>query len=118
MRPAFAGPLDYVLAVLLALLVAGYVGINFAVDLPGFLVAENIALAVGYALALYLHVARSRGYVYAASLAWFNAGRVSRSVVTPEGQLAELALQHLPLLALVAATGLAAALKAVEEEPK
>ncbi len=118
MRPAFAGPLDYVLAALLALLIASYVGVNFVASLPGFVVLINIALAAGYALALYLHAAQSRGYVYTASLAWFNAGRVSRSVVTPEGELAELALQHIPLLALIAATGVAAALRAVQEEPK
>ncbi len=99
------------LTLLLALLVAGYAGINVAFKLPAFLVAENLALASGYALGLALHL-RGRGHLYTASLAWFNAGRVSRSIVSPTGELGSLAIQHLPLLALLAATAILSTLEA------
>lgn len=103
--------MDLALTVLIALLVLGYVGINFMAELPRFLVAENLALAAAYALALALHL-RGGGYLYTASLAWFNAGRVSRSIVSPTGEAGSLALEHVPLLALIAAVALTATLKA------
>lgn len=99
------------LTMLLALLVAGYVGINLTGGLPAFLVGENLALAAGYALGLALHL-RGRGHLYTASLAWFNAGRVSRSIVSPTGELGSLALQHLPLLALLVLVGVLSTLEA------
>ncbi len=99
------------LTLLLAALMAGYAGINLAFKLPAFLVAENLALATGYALGLILHL-KGRGHLYIASLAWFNAGRVSRSIVSPTGELGSLALQHLPLLALLVVVGVLSAMKA------
>jgi formate/nitrite transporter FocA (FNT family) len=99
------------LTLLLALLVASYVGINLMGGLPAFLVGENLALAAGYALGLALHL-RGRGHLYTASLAWFNAGRVSRSIVSPAGELGSLALQHLPLLALLVLVGVLSTLEA------
>ncbi|MCE4601171.1 MAG: hypothetical protein F7C38_06360 [Desulfurococcales archaeon] len=91
------------------LLVIGYVAINFLADLPLFLIAENLIYAVVYAGLLYLS-ATGNGYAYCliSAVAMFNAGRVSRSVVTPEGGLAELAVEHIPLLALILFVGLLA----------
>ena len=102
---------DRAITLLLATLVAGYAGINVAFKLPAFLIAENLALAAGYALGLLLHM-KGRGHLYIASLAWFNAGRVSRSIVSPTGELGSLALQHLPLLALLVMVGVLSTLKA------
>ena len=54
---------------------------------------------------------QGRGWAYpvAAVVAGFNAGRVSRSVVDPTGSPGPLALEHLPLLALVLAVAFLAA---------
>lgn len=103
--------IDAILTVLVAFLILGYIGINFIARLPGFLIAENISLAIAYAVTLLLHL-KGRGYIYTASLAWFNAGRVSRSIVEATGELAPLAYQHIPLLALILLIAILASLKA------
>lgn len=70
------------------------------VGLPPALIAENLLLAVAY-MGLVAAMARRWGkaalsvYLFTVS---FEAGRVSRSVMTPAG-LAPLWMQHLPLLA-------------------
>ena len=93
---------DKLLKVLIALLALSYLGINLVAPLPRFLVAENIVLAVAYAAAL---AGLLRGvestYAYLVLLAGFNAGRVSRSIVSPTGELGRLAVEHVPLLALI-----------------
>jgi len=88
------------LIALLVLLTVAYLGINL-VDLPKFLVAENLALAAAYAaltLALARRWSRTPLIVLLFLLA-FNAGRVSRSVWSPTTGLGPLALEHVPLLA-------------------
>jgi len=93
---------SWALTVLLGLLITGYVGINFAAELPAFLVAENIVLALTYAVLLAAHLKGFRAaYPILTLVAGFNAGRVSRSIITPRGELGELAVEHVPLLALV-----------------
>ena len=90
------------LEVLLAILIVGYIVINFTADLPRFLVGENLLLAGAYILLAVLVYTRGGAWYYALSaIASFNAGRVSRSIVTPEGELAELAKEHVPLLLLI-----------------
>ncbi len=90
------------LEVLLAILIVGYIVINFTADLPRFLVGENLLLAGAYILLAVLVYTRGGAWYYALSaIASFNAGRVSRSIVTPEGELAELAKEHVPLLSLI-----------------
>ncbi|MCE4625562.1 MAG: hypothetical protein F7C35_06860 [Desulfurococcales archaeon] len=91
-------------AALIVLLIVSYIGINFTADLPKFLIGENLLYATLYTLTL---VAIVKGRPLAQPLALlvssFNAGRVSRSIVSPRGEIQELALQHLPLLALILA---------------
>jgi len=86
----------------IALLVLGYIAINIAADLPKFLIAENLVLATLYTLAAALIATSHRaGQPLTLFISAFNAGRVSRSIVTPRGEIEELALQHVPLLALI-----------------
>jgi hypothetical protein len=93
--------------VLTLLLALGHVGINFGADLPRFLVAENLVLAAIYLAGVAGLLRGSRVAALVAGLvAVYSAGRVSRSIVSPEGQLGELWLQHIPLLALDLAVGL------------
>ncbi|MEB3852166.1 MAG: hypothetical protein LRS49_06280 [Desulfurococcales archaeon] len=98
---------------LLALLVVGYVGINFAADLPAFLVAENVFYAAVY-LAGILFYGNPRVLEAVSIIAAFNAGRVSRSVVTPEGRLfndkPQVVASHAALTLLVLAAAVAALL--------
>ena len=89
------------------LLVAGHVGIIFATELPGFLVAENLVLAAVYLAGVAGLLRGQAGLVLVAGVvALYSAGRVSRSIVSPAGQLGELWLQHIPLLLLDLAVGL------------
>lgn len=91
-----------ILQVLLLILIAGYIGINFFADLPTFLVAENLAYAALYALGL-LSLNKRPVVILLIVLSAFNAGRVSRSVIEPTGELAPIAMGHLPLLILILA---------------
>jgi len=99
------------LNVLMALLVIGYVGINFVAPIPPGLIAQNLAWAIIY-LALLAAVMRGLRWAYLATalIAAFNAGRVSRSVWTPTLQLEPLALQHVPLLAVLLLVSLLSAI--------
>ncbi len=98
---------DKVLLALTAVLIAGYIGINFAADLPRFLIGENLVLAAAYAVSAYA-LASGKPWAHPLLLfvSAFNAGRVSRSVVTPRGELGELAVEHIPLLAVILAVSL------------
>ncbi len=107
--------MEKILAVLLLLLVAGYLGINF-VGLPPLLVAENVVLAVVYTAFAWLVMRRSSRGVYAALLlvAAFNAGRVSRTLWSPVEGFGRLAAEHVPLfiyLLVVAVLALLALVK-------
>lgn len=96
------GPILYVEAVLTGILIISYIMINFTADLPRFLIGENITLAVLYTVIL---VAALKCKPWSQPLllmvSSFNAGRVSRSIVSPRGEIQELALQHVPLLSLI-----------------
>lgn len=89
-----------ILQILLLILIAGYIGINFFADLPIFLVGENLAYAALYALGL-LNLNKRPVIILLVVLSAFNAGRVSRSVIEPTGELAPIAMGHLPLLILI-----------------
>ncbi len=87
---------------LIALLIVGYLGINFTADLPRFLIGENIFYVVLYTIAL-IAIYRQLDWAqaYTILIAGFNAGRVSRSIISPRGEIGELAVQHIPLLSLI-----------------
>ncbi len=86
---------------LTVILVAGYIGADVVLPLPRFLFYENIVYAAVYAVLGFLLIRGRRVEPIYALVAGFNAGRVSRTVVTPEGAPGHLALQHVPLLLLV-----------------
>lgn len=89
---------------LMGLLVVAYIGINFVADLPAFLIAENLFYAAIYAIGL-VFAGRPHVLDAVALIAAFNAGRVSRSVITPEGRLYSdrppVVASHATLAALV-----------------
>jgi len=91
------------LDVFMLLLIIGYIVINFMADLPRFLIGENVLLAVTYSILLYLINKNYNNvwYFLTSVIAAFNAGRVSRSIVTPRGEKGELALEHVPLLTII-----------------
>jgi hypothetical protein len=92
----------FILEALMVVLIIGYIVINFFADLSGFLIAENISLAIIYIILLVMIVEKGGVWFFATStIASFNAGRVSRSVITPEGEAGELAKEHVPLLSLI-----------------
>lgn len=103
------------LKVLVIILVLGYIGINFVAPLPLFLTAENIFYAISYSYLLY-QAEKGAKWAYPAMLvlAAFNAGRVSRSLVTPYGTLGPLWLQHVPLELLVLVVALLAYKRTVD----
>lgn len=93
---------DKLLRALVALLIIAYLGINLVAPLSRFLVVENLVLAATYTGALIGLLKKMRkASVYLVLLAGFNAGRVSRSIVSPTGELGRLAAEHVPLLALI-----------------
>ncbi len=100
---------------LLALLVVSYVGINFGAELPRFLIGENIFWTALYMLGLLLLYSRRKtAYPFIVFVAAFNAGRVSRSIFSPHGEIGELALQHIPLATLLLVTGFIALFETVK----
>ncbi len=86
----------------LILLIIGYIGINFTGELPKFLIGENILYAILYSILL-IELLKNTPYVQPVLLlvASFNAGRVSRSIISPRGEIGELAIEHIPLLTLI-----------------
>ncbi|MCE4609195.1 MAG: hypothetical protein F7C36_02290 [Desulfurococcales archaeon] len=87
---------------LIALLIVGYLGINFTADLPRFLIGENIFYVVLYTIALIaIYKQFDWAQAYTILVTGFNAGRVSRSIISPRGEVGELAVQHIPLLSLI-----------------
>ncbi|MCE4603376.1 MAG: hypothetical protein F7B20_00205 [Aeropyrum sp.] len=108
----------------LALLIAaGFIVFNIrsvisGPQLPLFIILENTA----YSLLLAIPAAVYKRPISPAFLllaSAFMAGRVSRSVVTPTGELAALAIAHAPLLAslmLIALLGFATLLRMRDDE--
>ncbi|MFO7967426.1 MAG: hypothetical protein R6U44_07485 [Archaeoglobaceae archaeon] len=104
-----------ILQPLLLILIAGYIGINFFADLPLFLVGENLVYAALYALG-FLKLNKRLVIIFLVVLSAFNAGRVSRSVLEPSGELAPIAMGHLPLLILIVAVMVLLVKELVEEQ--
>lgn len=104
-----------ILQPLLLILIAGYIGINFFADLPLFLVGENLVYAALYALG-FLKLNKRPVIIFLVVLSAFNAGRVSRSVLEPSGELAPIAMGHLPLLILIVAVMVLLVKELVEEQ--
>jgi hypothetical protein len=92
-RPGSRLPL-YRLFVILAII--GFVTINFIAELPGFLVAENLTYAVLFTLSLVFSDGKG-GQLLSLLLSMFAAGRVSRSIISPDGKVMDLAAEHIPL---------------------
>ena len=94
-----------ILLVLSGLAVLAYVGVNFVAPLPRFLVFENIVMAVLTGATAYMAAyKRDTAYLPVLSLiAGFGAGRMSRSVIQPDGSLAPLARDHAGMLLLLLA---------------
>ena len=88
-----------------ALAILAYIGVNFVAPLPKFLVAENVFMAVLIGAAAYMAAyKRDPAYLPVLSLiAAFGAGRMSRSVIQPDGSLAPLARDHAGMLLLLLA---------------
>ncbi|MFN4046543.1 MAG: hypothetical protein ACK4H7_04305 [Acidilobaceae archaeon] len=91
------------LRVSLGLTILVYIGFNFIAMylglLPVFLYVENFFWALAYFIALYSSL---RGVLWPSLLvSSFNAGRVSDAIITSTGSLHDLALQHMPLFALL-----------------
>jgi len=77
-------------------------------SLPAFIVAENLAYGAAYLALAWRYWGPAP--LAASIVAAFNAGRLSRSVLSPTGELAPLALEHAPVLLLSLAVALANAL--------
>ena len=89
-----------ILDLLLILAIVGYVAINLIADLPPFLIVENLIYATLYGSLLYWLKKTNYGskpLFLLSIILGFNTGRVSRSIITPSGDLQNLAIQHIPL---------------------
>lgn len=60
----------------------------------------------------------TKGYLILSSVAWFNAGRVSRSVITPYGELPRLWVPHLFLELIILIVALLSTLQLKEKLTK
>lgn len=93
-----------VLRLSLIIAIIAYLGFNFTAlylnMLPLFLYIENFIWILCYVISLLFSL---RGMVWPSLLvSSFNAGRISNTIITSSGSLHILALQHLPLFALLA----------------
>jgi len=87
---------DIPLTIFTLLTVIGYFTINILIPIPEFIKYENYLYILLYILT-YI-VSRRGNYIPITALIFFNIGRLSRSIITSHGEIADLALQHLPLL--------------------
>jgi len=93
-----------VITVLIGLLLLMYVSITLFVPVPLFVKVQNVIYTILYPPLTYLYL--KRGWkVPLLSLVFFNAGRVSRSVIDAHGHLHPRAWEHLPLLILILLIG-------------
>lgn len=89
------------------LLIIGFVAINFIVQLPSFLVAENLLVALIIAIGLLsTRIKPTLGLSILILISIFYAGRISRSVVTVTGSLAPMWDAHAPVAFLLAVLGI------------
>ncbi len=90
-----------ILGVLTAL---GYITITIFLPIPTFIKYENILYASLYILFTYIAIRKTN--IPLLTLIFFNIGRISRSIITSYGEVARLALEHLPLLIYLIIYGL------------
>ena len=93
-----------VLIVFGGLTALGYIIITIALPIPLFIKYENILYALLYILFTYIALRRSK--VPLLTLIFFNIGRISRSIITSYGEVARMAMEHLPLLIFLVIYGL------------
>ncbi len=85
-----------VLIVFGGLTALGYIIITVALPIPIFIKYENLLYAVLYIIFTYIALSKSK--VPLLALIFFNIGRISRSIITSYGELAGMAVEHIPLL--------------------
>ncbi len=91
--------MDKGLAIVSGLVLASYILVTAFIPIPLFIKYENILLVALYLAAIYLF---NRGMQWPLLvLISFNIGRLSRSIVTSTGEVAERATEHIPLLILL-----------------
>ncbi len=92
------------------LLVLIYGAANILLNIPTFLKVENFLYILLYPALTYLYLKKNLSGPLIA-LAFFNAGRISRTIVTPEGNLHDMAFNHIPVFALLLMLGFLAIFK-------
>ncbi|MEB3860219.1 MAG: hypothetical protein LRS43_03305 [Desulfurococcales archaeon] len=100
---------SYGLSILIGLTYIAFTAYSLAggPDLPGFILAENVVYGL-LLLSLPL-IMGPRGICIVALVAAFSSGRVSRSVITPTGELSPAAADHVGILAALAALAVVSA---------
>jgi len=97
----------YLLIILLMLLSIGYLGIQLFIEIPTFIVLQNLIYGALYIIFTYFVIRDTKNkniYIFLIIVASFNAGRLSRSIITPVGTLDVEARNHLPLFLLLLIT--------------
>ncbi len=93
------------LTILLSLLSIGYFGIQLFIEIPRFIIFQNLIYGTLYLVFTYFVARDTKNitiYILLTIIAAFNAGRLSRSIITPVGTLDVEARNHLPLFLLLA----------------
>ncbi len=91
--------MDKGLAIISGLVIASYILVTVFIPIPLFIKYENILLVALYLAAIFLF---NKGVHWPLLvLISFNIGRLSRSIVTSTGEVAERASEHVPLLILL-----------------
>ncbi len=93
-------------------LVLIYGAANILLNIPTFLKVENFLYILLYPAFTYLYLEKKLSGPLIA-LAFFNSGRISRTIITPEGQFHEMAFSHFPVFALLLILGLLAMMKRI-----
>ncbi len=89
------------------ILLIGFIAINLVAQLPSFLVAENLLVALTIAIGLlFTRIKPALGLSTLVFISIFYAGRISRSVITSSGSLAPMWDAHAPVALLLAVLGL------------
>ncbi len=92
------------------ILIAVYGAAIFFLNIPLFLKLENFLYIILYPLFTYLHLKKNVSGPLVA-LAFFNAGRISRTILTPDGRFHEMAFNHAPVFVLLVMLGVLALLR-------
>ena len=78
------------------LIIVGFVAINFLMQLPKVIVAENLTYATLFTISLVFSDGKG-GKLLSMLLSMFIAGRISRSILTPRGSIMPLTVNHILL---------------------